>query len=190
MFSHKNAQHIESNEPRKSNKTVRRAAIAGAIVGGLALGGLAANAFMTTSSNVSTPGHTGAIVSPTLTGAVVDDLYQGYCNDVTVTIPNTNKVGVTIASIDELGFVTPKGGDQWHPSNGVESLLKQVDVTSANGTQIAAGETKTVTLPNAVCFLSDPNHNDNQFQDKDFVPQYKVNFTQIDGTEAGSVTTH
>lgn len=189
MFSRKNAQHVESTESTKPNKFRRRAVTSAAIVGALALGGVAANAFMTTSSNVDTPGHTGALISPTLSGAVVDDLYQGYCNDVTISIPNTNKVGVTIASIEELGFKST--GNFTRPGDTrLVDLLKQMDVNAANNTQIAAGETKTVTLPNAVCFLNDPLHNNNSFQNQDFVPQYKVNFTQIAGTEAPSVSIH
>ena len=192
MFSNKqNAQSAESNASGKPNKTRRRVwTVVGAV--GIGLGAIvAANAFMTISSTGDAPGHTGKIVNPTFTGAVVDDLYQGYCNDVKLTITNPNKVGVTIASLDELGFKSSTKGD-FRPggNNTVESLLQQEDVKSANDTQFAAGETKTVTLPNAVCFLNDSRNNDNQFQDQDFDPLYRVNFTQIAGAEAPSVSSH
>lgn len=96
-------------------------------------------------------------------------LYPGAKGDVKVKVTNPNTFPVQLTSITGDGAITSSTGDACDASTGV-TYTAPADLSSADY-NFAAGETKTITLPDAVAMS---NASDNSCQGATFTIPVKV----------------
>lgn len=158
------------------------AAGAGAL---LAVGGFASATFLL-SSQGDASGEVAKPSNPTVTGHTIDELWPGYCSDVSVSFENDNDVAVKILSVD--GSVDPLLGTigQGNGQGQVNVLKWQGNTTgqfSALNRVVAAGDTYVITIPNAVCL-------DDKAQDDVAGDSVKAHLTIKSEVVAGSEYVH
>jgi hypothetical protein len=168
----------------KQSKTRRRVTTV-AIGLGVFTSASFAFAAWTTISEPWAAGKTGTAAHPTVTDAkVAKDIFPGYCEDVTLTIKNNNPAAVSITGIGNNGFraVSDTAPSEGGHANRLEDFLYQADVSSAlNGKTIAAGESKSFTVPDAVCLKPEA---DDARQAKTFEAGYSITYQVVPGNEA------
>ena len=139
------------------NKTFKRAGLVAGGVGAIASISLASFAFFTATTAISASGDTQTTKALDVTSASVGALRPGSCEDVTVTLRNTNDYPVVGIWRINTAAVQANGGAHGfvdlapYLHNGATVQDQDATVLKSLYGPIDAGTTKTFVLPNAVC---------------------------------------
>ena len=123
-------------------------------------------------TRLSTPRARPARPSPWTRPLRSTTLYPGFCNDIDLTLTSHNDIRVKITNVANNGFSPSSLGGEF----------TQADVSGAlNGQTLQPGETKTFTIPNAVCLSANAGNAD---QNVTFSSNYRVSANLSASTEA------
>lgn len=157
------------------------------VTAALGLGVLGASIFgwatFTTNSEPWAKAEVAQMQHVNATGQVVGKLMPGYANDTTFQLTNPNSVRVKVSGVSQTGY---RNCDDPAPSeNGglcrlTDFMVDMVDQSDIVGIELAPGQTKTVTLHDAVGLKSGT---DDARQGKSTEVGYFIAFDQVAGNE-------
>jgi hypothetical protein len=178
-----------SKQESKNRKGIRRASIVGGAFGAAMV---ASFAFASWVGNGSfwAPGQTASSIDHLqVIGSVDDQLWPGDCSDVSIQVTNPNPKPVKLTGFWYDGFrnVSDTAPSVSGNANRLEDFLYQnTDPTvmhSLDGKVLAAGATRSFTVPNSVCLRPDV---DNPRVNQTFQSGMTVTFEVVPGNEANN----